>query len=194
MPNGPKNPFGPVVGEIMNTFKCSINGGRGECYISTEAVLLRKISLGIELDRDIIPWRAVKSLTQNMDCILVETFNKKTYTLNVMDDLNGKMEAFISAHEKSESMSKDNKGIKAAQDLCNLFSLLPRFECDDPFYKTDHSHDNDGIEEHDMHKALMRLQEEHHTNLSEVACVVSSNTFNSILLKNLENSIPNVKR
>lgn len=173
MPDGLKNPFGPVVGEIMSMFNCSINGccGLWRVYISTQAILLRKLSLGFELDSDIIPWRAVKSLSQNMDCILVETFDQKTYKLRVMDDLNGKMEALICAHEKSESMSFDHEGIKAANYLCNRLPSLLTLESDDSFQKPDHYDDNTVVEKNDMHKSLMGLQEEDDTGLSEVACM-----------------------
>jgi hypothetical protein len=171
MRDGLKNPFGPVVGEIMSTFKCSINGGLGECYISTQAVLFRKISFGIELDRDIIPWRAVKSLSHSIDSILVETFNEKTYRLNGIDDLDEKMEAFLSAHENSGTTSDDKEGIQAARQLYNRLSLLPSYDQDDALHKVGHTHNDDGLETHNMH-ALMKLHEEDDITLSEVVSMV----------------------
>lgn len=181
MRDGLKNPFGPVVGEIMSAFKCSINGGLGECYISTQAVLFRKISFGIELDRDIIPWRAVKSLSHSMDSILVETFNEKTYRLNGIDDLDEKMEAFLSAHKKCGTTSDDKEGIKAAHQLYNRLYLLPSYDQDDASHKVGHTHNDDCVETHNMQE-LIRLHEEDEITLSEIVSMVRSNYLRVYLL------------
>lgn len=60
------NPFGPVVGHIKYVYSCDYRKQRGEMYVSSKAICIRRTTFfGLEVDRVIIPWERVSSIDES---------------------------------------------------------------------------------------------------------------------------------
>jgi hypothetical protein len=60
------NPFGPVVGHVKYVYSCDYRKQRGEMYVSSKAICIRRTTFfGLEVDRVIIPWERVSSIDES---------------------------------------------------------------------------------------------------------------------------------
>lgn len=126
MPDSIKNPFGPAVGNIMSKFECSINGGVGECFISSQAVIISQNQFfGFQVNRVIIPWREVKSLSRNNNTIIVGTKSDSSYAFDGVDRVEETLKLLRSAFL---DQPMNEFGHLDALRLCNQIVLLPTNE------------------------------------------------------------------
>lgn len=64
------NPFGPEIGKVTAISPCDYNNVKGVLWVATLGLCFHRSFLGIEIDRKVIGWDSVQSISE--DCDLVE--------------------------------------------------------------------------------------------------------------------------
>lgn len=73
VPKDMYNPFGPGIGEIKAVSLCDLNNARGVLWIATLGLCFRRSFLGIEIDRKVINWDSVQSISEDSELVKIVT-------------------------------------------------------------------------------------------------------------------------
>jgi hypothetical protein len=93
------NPFGPVIGTILVVYTCQYKNNTYQIYISSKAILIRRSILFVELDKEILVWDSIASITLQQNGIHISTREGMTYELH--------MEERMKVHEELHKVWKN---------------------------------------------------------------------------------------
>lgn len=58
------NPFGPIVGDLLETFLCEYKSNRGTLYLTSRGLCFHSTFLSFETSRLVISWKSVQEINQ----------------------------------------------------------------------------------------------------------------------------------
>lgn len=116
------NPFGPVIGTILVVYSCQYKNNTYQIYISSKAILIRRSILFVELDKEILTWDSIASISLQQESIQISTQEGTVYKLQFQESHEKVHEELHKVWKKDSSISLDeSKHVRQQEEVVNEF-------------------------------------------------------------------------
>jgi len=122
-----KNPFGPVVGNMLHIYSCDYDNQRGQLFVAAKAVCFKRTPIfGIEI-RVIIPWDNVTVIDRSDHGVISITTNEdELHQMEGFDeDVIVVENALNNVWKECDLPENDERNRKAVRRFYNRVSLMP---------------------------------------------------------------------
>lgn len=116
------NPFGPVIGTILVVYSCQYKNNTYQIYISSKAILIRRSILFVELDKEILTWDSIASISLQQESIQISTQEGTVYKLQFQESHEKVHEELHKVWKKDSSISIDESShVRQQEEVVNEF-------------------------------------------------------------------------